>query len=440
MAINYFLKAKKMNPAPIYLRFSEGKRIDFAVDSGLKLDPDKWSVKKHNVKFYNEPDKEDEVVRTKLGELDLCIRKERQSLKVDPSPEWLNDIISKFHNPRGSKAKNLNQYIAAYIYEAEKGKRKNKSSMLLASGTINIYKGFQRIFNEFQGIYTPERLEELRIQKKKPRPIKKIDFDSINIDFYHAFVNFLTDEGYARNTMGRFIKTLKLFMRKAHEVDKLHNNLEFKYEAFRGISEETYSVYLTEDELTKIFTVDLKSFPNQRRYELVRAKFIVLAETGLRVSDYDKIDINIREIAERKFIDLIQTKTGTKVIIPLTIRLEAILKKHAYKLPKIPYQYVDKYIKDIAMLCKIDEICRWEDTKYGKTYPNTAKKYELISCHTARRSACTNMYKAGIPLSDIRAISGHSTDKQLMSYIKITKEETATRLAEHDYFTKLRAV
>ena len=46
------------------------------------------------------------------------------------------------------------------------------------------------------------------------------------------------------------------------------------------------------------------------------------------------------------------------------------------------------------------------------------------------------MYLAGIPLKDIREISGHSSDKQLLEYIRVTKEQTAAKLAKHEYFNR----
>jgi integrase len=174
--------------------------------------------------------------------------------------------------------------------------------------------------------------------------------------------------------------------------------------------------------------------------ELARDAFIVLCETCLRISDYRKIQINIRTINKRRFIDIRQTKTGTQVIIPLTARFEAIWQKYGNKLPMIPEQYVNKYIKTIASWCEINEELRWEGSKYGLKHPKSAKKYEIITCHTGRRTACTNMYLAGIPLKDIREISGHSSDKQLLDYIKVDKLTTAIRLSEHPYFSNLKAV
>ena len=56
------------------------------------------------------------------------------------------------------------------------------------------------------------------------------------------------------------------------------------------------------------------------------------------------------------------------------------------------------------------------------------EKWEAVSSHTARRSAATNMFKAGIPSISIMKITGHKTETQFMKYIKVSKEENADGL------------
>ena len=197
--------------------------------------------------------------------------------------------------------------------------------MDLAPGTVKAWKGFQRIFNEYQGIYTEKRIEWHTDNKKELRPHKTVDFENINIDFYNSFVNFLSDEGYKRNTIGRFIKELKMFMLKAIE-DGLHNNRQFEYSAFKGITSESFSVYLTTYELEKIANKDLSGNPE---LDMARDAFIVLCETALRISDYSKVDVSIRESQDgTKLIYITQTKTKGSIVIPCSFRLEKILQKY----------------------------------------------------------------------------------------------------------------
>jgi site-specific recombinase XerD len=437
--LNYYVRAKKSETAPIFIRLSAGRGKDLIIKSGLVVDADRWSNKKQSVKLYTETNKSEEKLMHRLNDLREHIMGEYKELYGAPTKEWLSDAITQFFSPRTGKAKTLNDYITAFIAEAKKGKRNNKDAMNYSPGTVRSWAGFQRIFNEYQGVYTEDRFAEIRENGKNPRPVKKLDFDDIDLTFYERFKAFLTSEGYKPNTTGRFIKNLKYFMQKSLD-EKLHNSRDFQNKSvFRGIAEDSFSVYLTEAELDKIYKKDLQQFP---RMELARDAFIVLCETALRVSDYPKINFSIRKVGKVNLIYITQTKTGGEVVIPLSARLEEILNKYNGKLPRIPEQYINKYIKVISQWCEITEKLNWEVTKYGKRYRKSAYKWELITCHSGRRSAATNMFKAGIPILKIMSLTGHRTESSFLKYIKVTKEETAISLASHPYFrkTKLKIV
>jgi hypothetical protein len=97
--------------------------------------------------------------------------------------------------------------------------------------------------------------------------------------------------------------------------------------------------------------------------------------------------------------------------------------------------FQNKYIKEICAMAEITEMIYFEESRGGLTVKHNVTKNELIKTHTARRSGCTNMYLAGIPVIDIMKISGHKTEREFLKYIKVTKEQTAINLASHPYFT-----
>ncbi|HAX61145.1 MAG TPA: hypothetical protein DCX95_01095 [Elusimicrobia bacterium] len=428
--IKFFVGGKKRELASIYVRLSAGRGIDLFIPSGLKVDPQTWSNKTESIKQRIRTD-DDEKLIDKLAELKKHIMNELRNFTGDCSKDWLLNVVDKYHNKRAENATTLNEYINRLIREAKSGDRKNKSAMNLSPGTYRGWQGFQRIFNEYQGIYTPKRLDWRKKHKKPIRPVKKVDFENITIDFYNSFVKFLSDEGYDRGTMGRFIKELKMFMKKSLE-DKLHTNREFEYSAFKGISGNSFSVYLTRQELDKIYNADLSKNPG---LDIARDAFCVLSETALRISDYSKVDVNIRKSEDgTKLIYITQKKTGGQIVIPLSARLEEILSKYNGHLPCLADQYINKRIKIVAKLCGIDEIMNWQNMKYGETFEKKARKWQLITCHTARRTACSLMFLAGIPTISIMQISGHRSEKNLLTYIKVTPEENARKLAGHDYF------
>jgi len=86
-------------------------------------------------------------------------------------------------------------------------------------------------------------------------------------------------------------------------------------------------------------------------------------------------------------------------------------------------------------LAKINEPIEIQELRKVFKVRKSKLKYEMVKTHTARQSGITLMYLANIPTIDIMAISGHKTEKNLLKYIKVTKEETAIRLSSNSYFS-----
>jgi hypothetical protein len=106
-----------------------------------------------------------------------------------------------------------------------------------------------------------------------------------DMTFYDDFVDFLLSLDYAPNTIGNRIKNLKLFLNVAFKK-KIPVCLDFKLPEFKKITEETFSVYLSEEELMKLYRLDLKGKPFM---EKTRDLFLIGAYTGFRFSDFSTL-------------------------------------------------------------------------------------------------------------------------------------------------------
>ncbi len=284
--IKFFVSGTKRKLVPVYVRVIAGRGIDLIAPSGLKIDPHTWSNKTETIKQRKGTEADEKLIKTLSG-LKEHITNELRIYSGQYSKEWLQDVIYKYHNKHSADAKTLNEYIDSYITDCETGERKNKKGMNFPIGTIRDLRGFQQVFNEYQGIYSDKRLKRIerdnkkRAKENKPikklRELKRLDFGSITIDFYQMFIKYLTSEGYGIGTKGRFIKDLKMFMKKSLE-DKLHNNREFEYSSFAGFTAESFSVYLSVTEIDKIAKVDLSEYPE---LDKSRDAFLTLCETGL---------------------------------------------------------------------------------------------------------------------------------------------------------------
>src|SRR5947209_3388314 len=94
-------------------------------------------------------------------------------------------------------------------------------------------------------------LKEFKVVSKR-----SLHFDSIDLDFYDEFVDFLIKKNYGKNTKGTLIKNVKVFMNEA--VDrKLTTNLQFKNKRFRTVEEPSETIYLSEREIKRLHDLDL---------------------------------------------------------------------------------------------------------------------------------------------------------------------------------------
>lgn len=317
-----------------------------------------------------------------------------------------------------SATTNLNGYIDHFIDEMVSGRLQTIKGTKYAATTVKQYKSFRLRFNEFQ-------------TKKR----KVYDFDDIDMDFYDRFSAYLTEINNQPNSVGKQIKCMKAILRSAIDK-KLHTNRTFQNKKFTVQRLETNSIYLTETELARIAALDLTG---KKHLEIARDLFLIGCYTAQRISDYSKI--NKDSISNRsgfQAIELIQAKTGQRVIVPIKPELLKILKKYDFTAPYMVEQKLNQYIKKIGQMAGIDEGVPITEYSQGRKIVKHVPKFTLIQSHTARRTGATLMYLAGILLPDVMKITGHKNVKQLMQYIRVTEEETASKLALHPYFSTLK--
>jgi len=437
-AITFKLKApqkgispSKQKETPVNMFFNFGyfentpkgkKYIPLKYATGEKITPCFWNDKPtYRAKQTSKFDYEN--FNTRLENIENAAKKvyrEMQNAEEAITPETLRvklDIELGEKEIQTETTENFNTYIDRFIKDMEAGKRLTEKGEIYKLGTLKNFKGFQTQFNSFQ--------EEIN---------RKLNFEDITIDFYDEFTAYFNRKNYSPNTIGRHIKNLKTIMRAARE-EGLHTNFEIDRKKFKTLKTEVKNVYLTESEVKAIAKLDLS---DRKTYDEARDVFMVGCYTAQRFSDYSRISKeHIRTLDNgARVIDLIQMKTGERVIIPIRPELLTILEKYDYTLPKTYEQKVNSRIKEVAKKAKITELVQIEATKGGLRINTTKAKCDLIKTHTARRTACTNMYLAGIPTIDIMKISGHKTEREFLNYIKVSKEETAASLSSHPYFNQ----
>ena len=341
------------------------------------------------------------LIRDLIGELERKSTAAGEPLTPDAIREKLNQHIKAKAKDQEPEKITLKRYFQIYVDELTD--RVNMRTGRKLSATMpQKYKNLQTIFNDF--------CEEQG---------REYDFEDIDSTFYYQFVAFLVkNRKFSVNTYGRAIKFFKTVLYDAASKN-INKNFAF-IKALQGVTEQADSIYLTEDELTKIYEYDFSALPHLDR---VRDMFLIGCWTGLRYSDFSQIK---PEDVRNNRIRVLTQKTKQKVTIPVNPVVKSILLKYDYQLPPaITNQRFNEYIKDVAKAAKINELYVKRITKAGITETTTKEKHEFVSSHTARRSFATNMFLKGVPATVIMGITGHATEKEFMKYIKVSEEQKA---------------
>lgn len=344
----------------------------------------------------------------------------KQPLILDELKDYLNGVFRiRPEEKIIQKQLDLNEYIEAFVEGLISGERTYLTSSgdrkQYAPKTVVAYKAFAKFFRSYQ--------KDMN---------RRLNFDDITNSFYTDFVNYLTAQNYKTNTIGNKIKYLKTIL-SSSQNEGLHSNTTFKNRDFKKLKTEVFNIFLTHEELNRLYNLDLSETPH---FDLARDLFLCGCYTALRYSDYSRLSKqNIITMDDKTCLQIITQKTSQKVIIPIRPELDLILKKYDYNLPVSYEQKINKYIKEIGKLAGIDEIIEFFETKGAKRTNIKVHKYEKITTHTGRRTGATLLYMADtIPL-DIMKITGHKTEKSLLTYIKVSEEETASRLLNSPFFS-----
>lgn len=259
---------------------------------------------------------------------------------------------------------------------------------------------------------------------------KPFSWKSAGYDYYLEFVDYLKGINLRPSTIDKIIKNLKVFLSWADLTDHLEVNQDFKKtlsgkSLFAKIDKsETEHVYLTESEIQQITDTSIE---DNKLFE-IRDLFVIGCWTGLRVSDLSRLKrANIHD----NVITITAKKTNQTVVIPVTAELQNILDKYPDELPTAPTdQHFNREIKKVCELAGINEPVLQDIRKGSLKTVASLPKYKIVTAHTARRSFATNLYRRGIPSTQLMMLTGHKTEDAFLKYIKVSKEDNARDVAE----------
>lgn len=412
MKVSFYLKnPDSINRTVIYARLSY-KVASFKYYLPESINPKYWNKTTKRAK-QSKDFKEYPEFNARMQSFESTINAVYRTYLIEnsndyPSPAQLRTLLDKAIKkiePEKSTLYTFLGYFENFIQSSKNGKRlKPQTAKRYSASTIQIYNNTYNRIIEFQ-----------KWQKKS------IDFHDIDMDFYNDFRHYLTEVlNLNPNTIGKDIKTLKTVLNEASDLG-YNKNLAFRSKGFFRPSIETSHIYLNQTELNEMINLELSSFP---QLDNVRYAFLIACYTGFRYSDFSKLTLDhIKE----GYIEIAQSKTENKVVIPVHNQLLKLLESNNWALPKhVSNSPMNTGLKQLGKL--MPSLLSTEDisiTNGGKTSTIRKFKWELLTTHTARRSFATNNYLLGMPTLTIRAMTGHKSEKTFMRYLRLDGKDHA---------------
>ena len=280
-------------------------------------------------------------------------------------------------------------------------------------------------------------LNKLAVDVFKKQSLDWIDFDGT---FPVTLMNwaYKKPREWSQNNVSKTLKVLTLILSEAenqgYDVGKA-----YKQKNYRLSETPVDSIALSFLEVKKLANLDLENA--SLKMQRVRDVFVLDCLCGLRYCDLVALtQSNFKPLRRHKdgvtmpVIETIQQKTGGKVIVPLHPISQKILKRNQNKLPKTySNQRMNDYLKELGKLAGLKSEVILRGNKAGKMTLTKYRKYEVITCHTARRTFATIAFvEWNMPSALVMQATGHKSERDFLKYIKVVSEQAAVQM--FDYF------
>ena len=368
-------KQNKKGLSPIEVSITtNGKRIYFS--TGKHVPAADWNKEKQAVKGKSE---EAQLINGYLIQLrNKIYQKEIELLQKGYliTAELLKEAIT-------DKVEALNEKTLLDVLNEHNTERKAMVGKTVAPATYWVFEYTGRLFKEF-------------IQKKYER--KDLYLREINLGFIQGFHAYLLGEKkMGQNSCTKHLKFLKKLLNLAVTNSYISYNPVNAYKVER---EPVEIDFLNEEELRKIINFDTP-LP---RLERAKDMFLFGCFTGLSYIDIKTLTPEHfeKDSTGRIWIKKRRVKTGVLSRIPLLPIAKLILDKYKGGEKLLPIQDpadINKYLKDIAILCGINK---------------------RICFHTSRHTFASTVTLANnISLEVVSKMLGHTNTRMTAHYAKL---------------------
>lgn len=210
-------------------------------------------------------------------------------------------------------------------------------------------------------------------------------------------------ETCAPSTARTYMATMKGFLARHDEERGVCKDYR---KILKNKADKAVRTYLTKGELQRVERCEILT----ERERLVRARFLIGAYTGMRISD--AMEVSTSNVSHG-MITYVAKKTGTEATVPCprkVLDLIAYVKANDCEMSLMTY---NKVLRIVCMKSGVNSTVKIHlggETQEGP-------KWKFVSSHTARISFATNLANAGVPLIQLAGMMGHSSTQMTERYI-----------------------
>lgn len=331
------------------------------------------------------------------------------------------------------KEQNFFDLFDKFISESQSGKRVKKNGSKLRTGTI---KRYQLVRDELLRFSIKE---EFTLRIRSIQRLSSREMKSENIywgRFYRKYSDYLYSLGCFDNYVGSHFKTIRTFFiylnrKKTIATGDIHKEFYVRSENVPIVVLQQYQLDLLR--YNKEFEESLPDYLKRTKDIFVFGSYV-----GVRFSDLIKLTRkNLMKTPDATYLCVRSVKTGTDTRIKLADYILDILTRYKYLKTLIPVLSNNRLNLTVKELCEkagwTDEVGKMREcrgipkkvSKEGKIY----RFCDLVSTHTMRRTAVTNLLTLGMSETMVRKLSGHSANsKEFYRYVNYAQQSIDNEL------------
>lgn len=279
-----------------------------------------------------------------------------------------------------------------------------------ATLSINTYRSRQTTLRHLQGF----------VKAKRGRTLDWLMFTD---EFLSDYARYLAEHrGLFDSAIWKSVYAVKTFLTWADAQGMPTGNA---YKRYRYTKHDPEIVTLTEEEVARIEGLDLMG---EETLANARSLFLIQVYTSLRFSDVQAL--RPEQIGKDSIVVRVK-KTKETLTIPIHPKLRPLLAAvQAGTIWPLENQVLNRHLKELGQRADLTEPVLVVRYRLERRIEMTVPKWQLLTTHTGRRSAITQMLAWEIRRDIVKRISGHRDEKSFQRYVNVTPRDVLQEFAK----------